>query len=207
MLSTLSSIRPLSRSPTAMSLKFYRRHRGLTPITNNVYEDDEGKTAYKVHTPSPLKIVNRTTTISKALHNSPIDSVSRVPFSPTREIPSTSAVPPRPDGAETDDVASDEDEGGSGGEDLEPELGASGPESNPVEEVDGGSTSSPSAPTSPAMPRRRTLSPGERTNFMYLAQIDWKYFKSSKIRFATGSHSGKEVLVKDLFRKEGRSGR
>ncbi|KAJ4471072.1 hypothetical protein C8J55DRAFT_435707 [Lentinula edodes] len=49
------------------------------------------------------------------------------------------------------------------------------------------------------MPRRRTID----HNFIYVAQIDWKVFRSSKIRFGTGQRSGLEIPVKDLFRKEG----
>ncbi|KAJ3812074.1 hypothetical protein EV368DRAFT_44521, partial [Lentinula lateritia] len=51
----------------------------------------------------------------------------------------------------------------------------------------------------PPMPRRRTIV----HNFIYVAQIDWKVFRSSKIRFGTGQYSGLEIPAKDLFRKEG----
>ncbi|KAE9405809.1 hypothetical protein BT96DRAFT_972267 [Gymnopus androsaceus JB14] len=37
--------------------------------------------------------------------------------------------------------------------------------------------------------------------------IDGRVFKNSKIRFATGNHSGREVLVKDFFTKLGLKGR
>ncbi|GAW03025.1 hypothetical protein LENED_004713 [Lentinula edodes] len=52
----------------AMSLNLYQRHRGFGPIMNNTYYDDHGDTIYTVHTPFSLSL-HRTTTISKAIHD------------------------------------------------------------------------------------------------------------------------------------------
>lgn len=45
-------------------------------------------------------------------------------------------------------------------------------------------------------------SAGALSHFIYVAQVEWKLFKSTKIRFGTGHHSGTEVLVKDFLKKE-----
>ncbi|KAE9405810.1 hypothetical protein BT96DRAFT_915784 [Gymnopus androsaceus JB14] len=175
-----------------MSLRIYRRHRRVESITNNVYEDDQGKTLYIVHTPWALNIVNRTTTVTKALHDSPIDSVSR-----------SSSSPARPYSPQFDDGAfftSENQREGTCTSIVENLADADANSSDPVDEGNTGNTS-------PGRPRRRSRSSGEHTNFIYLAQIDWRVFKSTKIRFGTGKYSGQEVLVKDLFSKEGHAQR
>lgn len=128
-----------------------------------------------VHTPfAPTP--NRTTTISKALY----DSLPVEPSSSAQEAPPT----PTPDLADDDAVT-------SGYESQRTSVDDFGPQPNPNEAGDDNGISSPE------LLRR------DSTNFIYIAQIDWRLFKSSKIRFATGQYDGKEVQVKDLFRKQG----
>jgi len=55
-----------------------------------------------------------------------------------------------------------------------------------------------SAPTSPTP----GMLPEAHTNFVYIAQIDWRVIKSTKIRFGDGRYSGREVLAKDFFKKQ-----
>lgn len=173
-----------------MSMKLYRRHRGLRPIRNNVYEDEEGKIVYKVHTPGPLKPMSGTTTISKAVTTSQATSP---PF-----LPENSNVVAQSHGQFRENSNEDLEDDADSDSDSDPGL---------VDGVDSGraSNSRPSTSTSPTTSRRNSLS--ESINFMYIAQIDWKVFKSSKIRFGIGHYSGMEVLVKNLFRKEGLDGR
>lgn len=163
-----------------MSLNFYHRRRKLDPIVNNEYYNDEGKTAYMVHTPVSL---HRTTTISKALYDSAAQIESLIP-PPSSHSPRVNTLHID---SEQDNESASEDEGGfdGAGEDLE----------DPT--------------TSPIMRRRGSGSSGQHNNFIYLAQIDWgvRAFKGSKIRFGTGQYSGREVMVKDLFRQEGWNGR
>lgn len=170
-----------------MSMKLYRRHRGLRPILNNVYEDDEGRIVYKVHTPGPLKPMSGTTTISKAV------PTSQATTSPPFLSENSNAVARSHDQFlehSNEDLEGDAD----GDSDSDPGL---------VDEVDsGGGGASNSTPTTS---RRNSLS--ESVDFMYIAQIDWKVFKSSKIRFGIGHYSGMEVLAKNLFKKEGLEGR
>lgn len=159
-----------------MSLKLYQRHRNLEPTLENTYYDDTGRTIYMVHTPfAPTP--NRTTTISKAL----FDSLPVEPSSSTQEAPPT----PTPDLADEDVVT-------AGYESQHTSVDDFGPQPNPDEAGDHHSN----IISSPELPRR------DSTNFIYIAQIDWRFFKSSKIRFATGQYDGKEVQVKDLFRKQ-----
>lgn len=155
-----------------MSLNLYQR-RKLDPMVNNDYYDDEGKTVYMVHTPT---ILHRTTTISKALYDLPIDSV------PPQPCPSSILSPEEPGY----DSGIQRVGSASVGEDLEEEANTSPPISR--------------------RGSRGSRSSGEHTNFIYLAQIDWGLlaFKSSKIRFGAGQYSGREMKVKDLFRSEGR---
>ncbi|KAJ3869905.1 hypothetical protein EV359DRAFT_59510 [Lentinula novae-zelandiae] len=60
----------------AVSLNLYQRHRGFEPIMNNTYYDDHGNTIYTVHTPFSLS-PHRTTTISKAIHDTASGGGSR----------------------------------------------------------------------------------------------------------------------------------
>ncbi|KIK64377.1 hypothetical protein GYMLUDRAFT_39922 [Collybiopsis luxurians FD-317 M1] len=43
----------------------------------------------------------------------------------------------------------------------------------------------------------------DRTNIIYLAQIDWNIIKSSKMRFGSGRFSGREIEAKEYIKKEG----
>lgn len=163
----------------SMSLNFYHHRRKLDPIVNNEYYDDEGKTAYMVHTPASL---HRTTTISKALYDSSAHFDSLIP--PRSHSPRVDAL--NTDSEQGNESASEGEEGfDSVEEDLE------------------------EGPSTPIMSRRGSGSSGQHNNFIYLAQIEWgvRAFKGSKIRFGTGQYSGREVMVKDLFRQEGWNGR
>lgn len=169
-------------------MKLYRRHRGLRPILNNVYEDDEGRIVYKVHTPGPLKPMSGTTTISKAVPTS--QATTSPPF-----LSENSNAVARSHGQFLENSNEDIEGDADGDSDSDPGL---------VDEVDSGGASN-SRPSTSTTSRRNSLS--ESVNFMYIAQIDWKVFKSSKIRFGIGHYSGMEVLAKNLFRKEGLEGR
>ncbi|KAJ3925122.1 MAG: hypothetical protein NXY57DRAFT_1044371 [Lentinula lateritia] len=167
-----------------MSLNLYQRHRGFEPIMNNTYYDDHGNTIYTVHTPFSLS-PHRTTTISKAIHDTASGGGSREasPSALARRI----TVADEPMGRSLIDTNSflhtSDDEHAA---------------SLPGARIGGVAATTTVSPP-PSMPRRRTID----HNFVYVAQIDWKVFRSSKIRFGTGQYSGLEIPVKDLFRKEG----
>ncbi|KAE9405830.1 hypothetical protein BT96DRAFT_988075 [Gymnopus androsaceus JB14] len=172
-----------------MSLKLYQRHpRSLEPILENTYLDVGGQTIYRVHTPfAPTP--NRTTTISKTLYGSPI-GIDHPPLSPStirRVLPKDDNAANLASGSQRESV----DDSG-----LEIEPNASGEASN---------TAGHEATNPLATRKSRPTLDREGTNFTYLAQIDWRVFKSSKIRFGEGqySYAGREVHVKDLFKKQG----
>jgi len=142
-----------------MSLNLYQRHSNFENLINNTYCDDKGNTTYTIHTPSALS--NRTTTISKALHDSLSEPVSN-------------------------------------------EAGTSLDDSSPP--LDGDNATSLSSGTQHSSTPRPALPPngtGTRSNFVYVAQIEWRITKDTKLRFGMGQYSGREMLVGKFFRKEG----
>ncbi|KAF5390383.1 hypothetical protein D9757_005163, partial [Collybiopsis confluens] len=162
-----------------MSIKLYLAYFNVEPIMENTYYDDQGNTVYKVHTPFGF---NRTTTITKAIYGDPNDPPHPPPLpTPFVEAPDNE----EDDGIVDDSAISESSKRSRTGADAEDELQPSSPSPLPIP---------------PIPPRRNT---GDRTNFIYVAQIEWRRFKSTKVRFAMGRYSGKEVLVKDLFRKQG----
>ncbi|KIK53227.1 hypothetical protein GYMLUDRAFT_100498 [Collybiopsis luxurians FD-317 M1] len=170
-----------------MSVKLYMTSTTIEPIKDSTYFDEQGHTVYKVHTPFGF---SRTTTITKAIHDDP-DGGTAAP---------APNILPAPD---TDDAADDS----SSEEEVTSPISQSSSKRGRSASADAKSPRSPSpeeestspSTSSPPMPRR--LSSGTRTNFMYLAQIEWRKFKSTKFRFATGRYSGTEVQVKDFFKK------
>ncbi|KAH7880115.1 uncharacterized protein C8R40DRAFT_1166311 [Lentinula edodes] len=157
-----------------MSLNLYQRHRGFGPIMNNTYYDDHGDTIYTVHTPFSLSL-HRTTTISKAIHDTAGGGGSREAstFALARRI----TVADEPMGGSLIDT-------NSFLHTSDDEHAVSLPGAT-IGDIVGGSNSVATTPVSPppTMPRPRTID----HNFIYVAQIDWKVFRR----------------LQDPFRKEG----
>ncbi|KAJ3837537.1 hypothetical protein EV361DRAFT_802554 [Lentinula raphanica] len=167
-----------------MSLNLYQRQRTFEPMMNNTYEDEHGNTAYTVHTPFAFS-PHRTTTISRAIHDIQGSGPSSTPVLARRITITGNEQRLSFTDSHTEGQTLDDD-----------------PESLDVHPRNSHIATAPSYHSSsiPAtMTRRRTAD----HNFIYVAQIDWKIFRSTRIRFGTGSRSGREILVKDLFNKEG----
>ncbi|KAK7050001.1 hypothetical protein VNI00_005432 [Paramarasmius palmivorus] len=153
-------------------MKFYQATWGYSAMTNNTYYDDDHRTVYKVNT--PFKITNRTTTIVKMLD------------------PEPELVSPAPD--EEHVQLTDLGEPSSG---LRRRSTATSASSIDPDKKNG-EWEEDSAP----LPEDANLGfagPRYGQAFEYLAQIDWRFFTSSKFRFGDGM----EVMSKDFFRKEG----
>ncbi|KAJ3991801.1 hypothetical protein F5050DRAFT_1580780 [Lentinula boryana] len=178
-----------------MSLNLYQRHRNFEPIMNNTYEDDNGIAVYTVHTPFALS-PHRTTTISRAFHDLPSSRASSTPVLARRITVAVDEHRVSLSDSYRENRTSDDDHAA---ESL-PSIVISDDQRLRDNDHRNSPTASPNnVPSIPPMPRRRTVD----HNFIYVAQIDWRIFRSSKIRFGTGLRSGREILVKDLFKKEG----
>ncbi|KIK64382.1 hypothetical protein GYMLUDRAFT_39929 [Collybiopsis luxurians FD-317 M1] len=168
-----------------MSLKLYQQHRRYDNVLNNTYCDENNKVFYTVHTPM-IFLKHRTTTISRALHTESLPAPrNRISDDHLHSNPFRKSQPPLADNE--DDVAS--------------LASGSQRRSVSVHETEGVTTDDEGLVT--ASPQRLSSRDQSSFNFEYIAQIDWRVFRSSKIRFSKGRFSGKEVLVSELFRKEG----
>ncbi|KIK64383.1 hypothetical protein GYMLUDRAFT_39930 [Collybiopsis luxurians FD-317 M1] len=175
-----------------MSLKLYQQHRSYDNVLNNTYCDENDKVIYTVHTPMAF-LKHWTTTISRALYTESLPAPkNRI----SDDYPDSNlfreSQPPLVD--DEDNVAS---------------LASGSQRRNfSVHETEGITTDdegfpTPGLVTAATSPRRLSSRDHSNSNFEYIAQIDWRVFRSSKIRFSKGRFSGQEVLVSELFRKEG----
>ncbi|KAK7436905.1 hypothetical protein VKT23_018925 [Stygiomarasmius scandens] len=169
-------------------MKLFQKDWSYNAILNNTYYDESSRIVYKVHTPNVF--IGGTTTITKFLSSA--------------EDPSLAII-------ETELEQPDKDF--TSDEEYEQSLranGTTGSELVPMNNEASGSRISlvGDEPISPSDVQFQSPlpSPGLRAGsdanhqFVYIAQIDWKVLKSSRLRFDFGD--GKEVLAKDFFRKE-----
>uniref|UniRef100_A0A0W0G3P3 DUF6593 domain-containing protein n=1 Tax=Moniliophthora roreri TaxID=221103 RepID=A0A0W0G3P3_MONRR len=161
-------------------MKFYQATWGYSAMTNNTYYDDEHRTVYKVNT--PFKITNRTSTIIKMLD------------------PQPEVAPPNSgqENVNLVDLGSGE-EGQSSGLRRRRSSAKSATSSIDPDQRNGDWEEDSSMPEMPAGGEPSFGGPRYGQTFEYLAQIDWRFFTSSKFRFGDGM----EVMSKDFFRKEG----
>ncbi|KAK7040293.1 hypothetical protein VNI00_009761 [Paramarasmius palmivorus] len=152
-------------------MRLYQTKWGISAMTNNTYYDDNGHVVYKVDT--PFKMSNRTSTITKVLPSAAASVIVDVP---------ADKLAGAEDEAEQDNLIEMQDDTSS--IDLEKKTD--------WEEDNADAETLVNEPGSSAL---ASLSSG----FEYLAQIDWKFFASSKFRFGNGS----EIQTKEFFRKEG----
>ncbi|KAK1229322.1 hypothetical protein PQX77_007611 [Marasmius sp. AFHP31] len=176
-------------------MKFYQEAQWrYTATINNTYYDDENRIVYKTHT--PFKMSNRTTTITKvrqaererAIFYPPADTPSRLAGKdePVEEydlveLHADSSGLRRRKSSSTSIASSssiDPDSKGTTWEDGDSKTLVN-------ESIAGASTSN--------------LSPPSPSIFEYIAQIDWRFFASSKLRFGDGG----EVEAKVFYRKDG----
>ncbi|KAK7436906.1 hypothetical protein VKT23_018926 [Stygiomarasmius scandens] len=169
-------------------MKFFQKGSGLSPILNNTYYDESGRVVYKVHTPNLF--INSTTTVIKFLSSSE---------EPNQDLTSTIIESnSEPDKA----FISDEEHelplrGGVGANEASgSRVSLVGDEEPLVDQP----ARTPDAETQ--LPSLELTEPSgsdaDNDHFVYIAQIDWKRVKSSRLRFG----DGKEVLAKEFFRKE-----
>ncbi|KAK7442480.1 hypothetical protein VKT23_016077 [Stygiomarasmius scandens] len=182
-------------------MKLYQNEVHYNSILNNTYTDDSGRVIYKVRTSS---FVGGTTTISKVLHPTnpePAGSSSAFRSAITVEYPQQLDKGSLSDEEYEMATIAVESETTTSGLRFRGRRNSGGSESrvsigDDETLVD---TSSGTGPRSPGTPNQQEGSSDMRNlPFEYIAQIDWKFFKSSKFRFG----DGKEVLAKDFFRKE-----
>ncbi|ESK91644.1 hypothetical protein Moror_10690 [Moniliophthora roreri MCA 2997] len=161
-------------------MKFYQATWGYSAMTNNTYYDDEHRTVYKVNT--PFKITNRTSTIIKMLD------------------PQPEVAPPNSgqENVNLVDLGSGE-EGQSSGLRRRRSSAKSATSNIDPDQRNGDWEEDSSMPEMPAGGEPSFGGPRYGQTFEYLAQIDWRFFTSSKFRFGDGM----EVMSKDFFRKEG----
>lgn len=168
-----------------------------TAAINNTYYDDDNRIVYKTHT--PFKLSNRTTTITKvrqaereraifhppagdstpsrAGKDEPVEEYNLVELhkdsSGLRRRKSSSASV-----ASSSSIDPDAKAAATWGDDADSKTLVN-------ESVAGASTSN--------------LNPPSPSIFEYIAQIDWRFFASSKLRFGDGG----EVEAKEFYRKDG----
>ncbi|EEB95319.1 hypothetical protein MPER_05725 [Moniliophthora perniciosa FA553] len=151
-------------------MKLYQTKWGISAMTNNTYYNDQGHVVYKVDT--PFKMSNRTSTITKILPSAASSITVNVPISKL-------AAEEEEDGDNLMDVQPDD--GDTSSIDLEKKTDREEDTETLVDEA--GSSG------------LVNLSSG----FEYLAQIDWRFFASSRFRFGNGG----EITAKEIFKKEG----
>ncbi|KAJ4475528.1 hypothetical protein J3R30DRAFT_3706059 [Lentinula aciculospora] len=175
------------------TLNLYQRKSNFESMLENTYHDDQGNTVYTVHTPLAMSM-NRTTTISKTI---------RDPFGNARTLAAPAAEGST---ANENKVTLDTTRNSTSCHDDDASL-ASGGEHKSVSVNDKPyvphDVDDKNAPLDSKSAVSKQSGNFDRANFEYIAQIDWKMIKSTKIRFATGQRSGKEIHVKDLFRRQG----
>ncbi|KAK1229415.1 hypothetical protein PQX77_007535 [Marasmius sp. AFHP31] len=166
-------------------MKFYQEKWAMSTMTNNTWYDEDRRPVYKVNT--PFKFSNRTSTIVKFLTDSEqtadpaVNESQENPFEDVLAHHSYEQILPNKTRRNS-----------SGGQSA---AGSIDPDNlndeNLVENADEREEPLASGPGS--------CSPERGSKFVYLAEIDWRRFTSSKFRFGDGF----EVMAKDFYRKEG----
>ncbi|THU79387.1 hypothetical protein K435DRAFT_528486 [Dendrothele bispora CBS 962.96] len=203
-------------------MKLYQKESSYNSILNNTYVDDTGRAIYKVHTLHPNSLAGPgTTTISKVYYSTARDSVpvvspSKLPVSPSEDV-----TPENAEGLNKPSVMDEEYELAVAAESEEdPDFTSSSGPSSALQfrgkRNSGGSQSRVSIKgngsldddADPSEHQSSSTTPNQGVEdrphdasgfpLEHIAQIDWKVFKSSRLRFG----DGKEVLAKDFFRKE-----
>lgn len=149
-------------------------------MTNNTWYDEDRRPAYKVIT--PFKLSNRTSTIVKFLSDK-TEGVNegQNPFEEgVLAQPGEQTSPAR--------IWRTSSGGQSTTGSIDPDKRSNGKAINNAEEPEELHASSPGS-----------FSRDIGSKFIYLAQIDWRVFTSSKFRFGDGL----EVMARDFYRKEG----
>ncbi|ESK83750.1 hypothetical protein Moror_2091 [Moniliophthora roreri MCA 2997] len=155
---------------TQAKMKLYQTKWGISAMTNNTYYNDQGHVVYKVDT--PFKSSNRTSTITKILPSAASSITVDVPVSKL-------TAEEEEDGDNLMEVQPGDDDASS----IDLEKKADWEEDTETLVDEAGSSG------------LVNLSSG----FEYLAQIDWRFFASSKFRFGNGG----EITAKEFFKKEG----
>jgi len=168
-------------------MKLFQKDWSYNAILNNTYYDESNRIVYKVHTPNVF--IGGTTTITKFLSSA--------------EDPNLTII-----GTELEHP----DKGFTSDEEYEQPLRANGTIGSELVLMNNEASGSRISlvgdePISPSDVQFQSPLPspglsGSDANhqFVYIAQIDWKILKSSRLRFDFGD--GKEVLAKDFFKKE-----
>ncbi|KAF9269828.1 hypothetical protein L218DRAFT_292011 [Marasmius fiardii PR-910] len=165
-------------------MKFFQAKWSLNGgMTNNTWYDEDHRAVYKIHT--PFKFANRTSTIIKLLGQ----DIEENPFA--EELGDAEAQIEGASSSEMKPTCRDSSGARSTTSSIDPDKINNGKwEEDVVVEPE------PLA-LSPGSFSRYHQAAGDR--FIYLAQIDWQVFASSKIRFG----DGQEVLTQEFFRKVG----
>ncbi|KAF9265950.1 hypothetical protein L218DRAFT_986112 [Marasmius fiardii PR-910] len=170
---------------------------GCSTMTNNTYYDDNSRTVYKVNT--PFKFSNRTTTITKTKES----ERQHVIFSPSRQANTSIGGGKTVEEYDLLELHTDS----SGLRRRKSDTKSDTKSVTSSINIDGKSPSGWAEDTddqtlvndSIAGSSNSTVGIPSLRVFEYLAQIDWRFFASSRFRFGDGG----EIEAKELFRKEG----
>ncbi|KAJ8082621.1 hypothetical protein PM082_008476 [Marasmius tenuissimus] len=167
-------------------MKFYQEKWAMSTMTNNTWYDEDRRPVYKVNT--PFKFSNRTSTIVKFLTDS--DETAN-PGGSDRQENSFEDVLAHHSYEQTSPDHTRRNSSGaqSAAGSIDPDKFNDGKEL--VEDAD--RVEGPLAHSSGSFSRERG------SKFIYLAEIDWRRFTSSKFRFGDGL----EVMARNFYRKEG----
>ncbi|KAL0570908.1 hypothetical protein V5O48_011048 [Marasmius crinis-equi] len=160
-------------------MKFYQAEWKMSTMSSNTWYDDDHRAVYKVNTPFKLK--NRTCTIIKLLDTEP-EETDVNQNNPFEDDTSGSAV--------ANEVGPSDSRRSSGARSRTSSI-------DPGKNIDANQEELEHEELPALSPGSSSRQTSHR--FIYLAQIDWRYFSSSKFRFGDGL----EVTAKSFFRKEG----
>ncbi|KAK1229414.1 hypothetical protein PQX77_007534 [Marasmius sp. AFHP31] len=167
-------------------MKFYQEKWAMSTMTNNTWYDEDRRPIYKVNT--PFKFSNRTSTIVKFLTDSdetPGPGMNgEGQENPLEDVLAHHSYEQTPPDHTRRNSSGAQSAAGS----IDPDKFHDG---KLAEDADG--VEEPLALSPGSFSRERG------SKFIYLAEIDWRRFTSSKFRFGDGL----EVMARNFYRKEG----